>query len=195
MAGTGLRQVMARTAGARKTQKKKNGDGSDDAKANVALRALADRFPLWKRPGYLIRRLHQIHSAIFLEECAAFGITPVQYGLLTVLATNPNADQVALAYALGIDRTNVADVLRRLERRGLISRVPSRRDRRMVLARLTEEGERLVEAMHPAMAHAQDKLLGVLNRRDHDLFVLTLMRLVEANNRRGRAPLGTARED
>jgi DNA-binding MarR family transcriptional regulator len=187
---------MARTATARKARKtKEEGRASDDGKANIALRALADRFPLWKRPGYLIRRLHQIHSAIFLEECAAFGITPVQYGLLTVLATNPNADQVALAYALGIDRTNVADVLRRLERRGLISRVPSRRDRRMVLARLTEEGERLVEAMHPAMAHAQDKLLDVLNRRDRDLFVLTLMRLVESNNRRGRAPLGTARED
>ena len=167
---------------------------SEAATPNVALRALADRFPLWKRPGYLIRRLHQIHSAIFLEECAAFGITPVQYGLLTVLATNPNADQVALAYALGIDRTNVADVLRRLERRGLISRVPSRRDRRMVLARLTEAGESLVEAMHPAMAHAQERLLGVLNRRDRDLFVLTLMRLVEANNGLGRAPLGTARE-
>ncbi|HVZ14406.1 MAG TPA: MarR family transcriptional regulator [Bauldia sp.] len=180
----------------RKTRTTNGGEGdSEDASPNVALRALADRFPLWKRPGYLIRRLHQIHSAIFLEECTAFGITPVQYGLLTVLATNPNADQVALAYALGIDRTNVADVLRRLERRGLISRVPSRRDRRMVLARLTEEGERLVEGMHPAMAHAQERLLGVLNRRDRDLFVLTLMRLVEANNRVGRAPLGTAREE
>jgi hypothetical protein len=43
------------------------------------------RLPLWSRPGYLIRRLHQIHCALFLEECRESGLTPVQYGLLTAL--------------------------------------------------------------------------------------------------------------
>jgi hypothetical protein len=33
--------------------------------------------PLWGRPGYLLRRLHQIHYALFFEECAGFDITPV----------------------------------------------------------------------------------------------------------------------
>ena len=49
---------------------------------------------LWERPGYLIRRLHQIHVAIFLEECADHGITPVQYAVMTALLTHPGADQV-----------------------------------------------------------------------------------------------------
>ena len=40
---------------------------------------------LWERPGYLIRRLHQIHVAIFLDECAEYGITPVQYAVMTAL--------------------------------------------------------------------------------------------------------------
>jgi len=30
--------------------------------------------PLWARPGFLIRRLHQIHYALFFEECAAFDV-------------------------------------------------------------------------------------------------------------------------
>src|SRR5262249_5333494 len=46
--------------------------------------------PLWGRPGYLLRRLHQIHYALFFEECAGFDITPVQYGLLTTLSVNPD---------------------------------------------------------------------------------------------------------
>ncbi len=167
---------------------------ADPADTNPVLAALANRFPLWRRPGYLIRRLHQIHSAIFYEECAEFGITPVQYGLLTVLSTNPNSDQVALGNMVGIDRTNVADVLRRLERRGLIARTASRTDRRKLLARLTREGERLVEAMHPAMAHAQDRLLETLGKREREAFVKTLMQLLEANNHHGRASLGEARE-
>ena len=70
--------------------------------------------PLWGRPGYLLRRLHQIHYALFFEECAGFDITPVQYGLLTTLSLNPDLDQNSLARELGIDRTNVADVLNRL---------------------------------------------------------------------------------
>jgi DNA-binding MarR family transcriptional regulator len=160
-----------------------------------ALRALAERLPLWRRPGYLIRRLHQIHYALFFEECASFGITPVQYGLLTILSTNPGADQVTLANALGIDRTNVADVLRRLELAGLIERRRNAEDRRMVLARLTPEGEDLVERMHPSMARAQERLLSVLNEEEREAFLATLMRLLEANNRYGRAPLKATQVD
>jgi DNA-binding MarR family transcriptional regulator len=162
---------------------------------NPVLRALAERLPLWKRPGYLIRRLHQIHYALFFEECAEFGITPVQYGLLTILSTNPDTDQITLANALGIDRTNVADVLVRLEQNGLVARTRSHSDRRMVLARLTGEGERLVASMHPAMARAQERLLETLDKEQHDQFLATLMRLVEANNKFGRAPLGASKMD
>src|SRR5215471_1741011 len=53
--------------------------------------------PLWGRPGYLLRRLHQIHYALFFEECAGFDITPVQYGLLTTLSLNPDLDQNSLS--------------------------------------------------------------------------------------------------
>jgi hypothetical protein len=44
-----------------------------------ALKMLAERLPLWRRPGYLIRRLHQIHYALFFE-CAAFRIPPSSTG-------------------------------------------------------------------------------------------------------------------
>ena len=64
--------------------------------------------PLWSRPGYLVRRLHQIHSALFAEECKKFNLTPVQYGLLTVLRDRPGSDQVTLCKEVGIDRTNAA---------------------------------------------------------------------------------------
>jgi hypothetical protein len=60
--------------------------------------------PLWGQPGYLLRRLHQIHYTLFFEECAGYDITPVQYGLLTTLSLNPNLDQNSLARELGIDR-------------------------------------------------------------------------------------------
>ena len=36
-------------------------------------------WPLSQRPGFLIRRLHQIHVALFQEACGEFEITPLQY--------------------------------------------------------------------------------------------------------------------
>ena len=73
---------------------------------------------LWGRPGFLIRRLHQLHVAVFLEECGDFDVTPVQYAVLSVLYRGKALDQVSVAAEVGIDRNNAADVLRRLERRG-----------------------------------------------------------------------------
>jgi DNA-binding MarR family transcriptional regulator len=159
---------------------------------NPALAALAEQLPLWKRPGYLVRRLHQLHSALFFAECQIFGITPVQYGLLTVLSTHPDCDQVTLANALGIDRTNVADVLGRLQQAGLVARRRSGHDRRMLLARLTSRGERLVARMHPAMTRAQERLLAALDEEEREKFLAMLMRLLDANNQYGRAALRAA---
>src|SRR5689334_19253448 len=98
------------------------------------------RLPLWSRPGLLLRRPNQIHYALFFEECREFNITPVQYGLLTALSIRGRLDQGALGVELGIDRTNVADVLTRLEARGLIRREADPDDRRAKLASLTPKG-------------------------------------------------------
>jgi DNA-binding MarR family transcriptional regulator len=142
--------------------------------------------PLWARPGYLLRRLHQIHYALFFEECAGYDITPVQYGLLTTLALNPDLDQNSLGRELGIDRTNVADVLNRLARRGLLERRRSGEDKRMVLARLTATGEKLTKKMYRSMQRAQDRLLKPLLPQERNAFLITLIRLIDGNNHLGR---------
>ena len=146
------------------------------------------RTELGERPGYLIRRLHQIHVALFLEECGA-DVTPVQYGVMTVLFNQPGMDQISLAAEVGIDRTNVADVVRRLESRGLVSRGPHPEDRRAKLVSLAVKGRQLTQRMFPAMQRAQDRLVEVLSETERARFMATLERLIEANNAYGRALL------
>ena len=155
-------------------------------RSTLAAQALHARMPLWARPGYLLRRLHQIHYALFFEECAGFDITPVQYGLLTTLSLNPDLDQNSLGRELGIDRTNVADVLGRLARRGLLELRRSPHDRRMVLARLTPAGEKLTKQMYRAMRRAQERLLKPLVPHERQAFLITLIRLIDGNNHLGR---------
>ena len=144
---------------------------------------------LWSRPGFLVRRLHQIHAAMFAEECGAFNVTPIQYGLLTILLEQPGLDQISLGSELGIDRTNVADVLVRLEDRGLVRRQVSRADRRMKLASLTDAGETLTRQMESHMKRAQERLTAPLGENDRAQFLELLGRLVDANNEWSRAPL------
>jgi DNA-binding MarR family transcriptional regulator len=141
------------------------------------------RMPLNARPGYLVRRLHQIHSAIFLEECQEFAITPVQYGLITALLANPGIDQVTLGGEVGIDRTNVADVLNRLSERGLVRRERSKTDRRSMVAFLTKEGESVAEKMYESMRRAQDRLLSPLRPEFRAAFLAMLTELIEGNSK------------
>jgi DNA-binding MarR family transcriptional regulator len=144
------------------------------------------RSPLWSRPGFLIRRLNQIYQALFFAECEAFGITPVQYGLMTVLAIHPGIDQAGLAAELGIDRTNVADVLARLAERELIERGVDPRDRRVKVARLTRAGKQAIRAMEASIDRAQMRLLRPLPPEERERFLALLTRLVRENNEFGR---------
>ena len=136
--------------------------------------------PLWRRPGFLVRRLHQIHGALFAEECAGFDITPVQYAVMTTLAKQPDCDQNSLALEVGLDRTNAADVLRRLARQGLVFRRASGVDRRRILSRLTPRGTTILEAMQAAMVRAQQRLVEPLDAAERERFLATMLKLIEA---------------
>ena len=143
---------------------------------------------LGDRPGHLIRRLHQIHVAMFLEECAAYSLTPVQYAVMTVLAVQPKLDQISIANEAAIDRTNVADVLARLEERCIVTRQVSSADRRMKLAVLPNEGARITRDMEAAMQRAQDRFLAPLAADQRVEFMRLMDALVNANNAFSRAP-------
>jgi MarR family transcriptional regulator, lower aerobic nicotinate degradation pathway regulator len=144
---------------------------------------------LWNRPGFLIRRLHQIHVAMFLEECSDFNITPVQFGVLTVLYDQDPMDQVTIANQLGVDRVTVADVIRRLERRGLLERTINPADKRAKLARITEVGHAFVDAVQPEMIKAQRRFVTPLDAAENETLMTLLTKLMEANNLASRAPL------
>ncbi|MGE0211894.1 MAG: MarR family winged helix-turn-helix transcriptional regulator [Parvibaculaceae bacterium] len=144
---------------------------------------------LWSRPGYLVRRLHQIHVGIFADECRAFDLTPVQYGLLTVLQERGPLDQVSLSSEVGIDRTSGADVMRRLERRGIVERTRSAQDRRANTVRITALGARLVREMQGSMARAQQRFLAPLDPAERRLFTRMMQKIINGENAASRAPL------
>jgi DNA-binding MarR family transcriptional regulator len=146
---------------------------------------------LFARPGFLVRRLHQIHYALFFEECKSQNVTPVQYGILTAVSVLPDLDQTSLAQEVGLDRTTTADVLKRLEDRGLVERRANPADKRTRHVRLTEEGRKVVESLRGGMARAQERLLEPLRPAERTMLMDLMRILVEANNQYSRTVLRT----
>lgn len=140
------------------------------------------------RPGHLIRRLHQIHVALFLEECGKFDLTPVQFGVLTVLVDGTVRDQVTIAAMIGVDRNTAADVIRRLAKRDLLERPDNPIDKRTKLAKITPEGRQLVEKVQPRMAKAQTRLIDPLSDEEYAVFMTLTQKLISANDHSSRAP-------
>lgn len=147
---------------------------------------------LFTRPGFLIRRLHQIHSALFTEETLEHNITPVQYSLLTALEEYGELDQNSLAHHIGLERTSVAEVLPRLEQRELIVRSQSEHDKRVKYVKLSRKGRALVKKMRPAVQRAHDRTIENLSPEERKLFILLMVRVVESEAT-DRVPLLKAR--
>ena len=89
---------------------------------------------LYRRPGFMIRRAHQMAVAIFLDECRASRLTTTQYGVLLILQRRPAIDQNTLARLLGLDRSTTGLVVRKLAERGLVTRPVRSRDLRQFSA-------------------------------------------------------------
>jgi len=147
---------------------------------------------LGDRPGFLIRRLHQIHLALFAEECAPFGVTPVQFSIMTVVRAQPGLEQVALAQEVGVDRTTLTNVLTRLEGRGLITRAAVETDRRVKVVSLTQEGRATLIRMTDAAERAHTRTIEALAPAEREAFLGALRYLVNAGNEYGRAPMRLA---
>jgi MarR family transcriptional regulator, lower aerobic nicotinate degradation pathway regulator len=139
-------------------------------------------WPLEQRPGYLIRRLHQIHVALFQERCAAFEITPLQYSLLTALAKRGTADQTTLAADIALDRTTTTGALKRLQSRRFVDRSTARHDRRSQLCRLTKSGLALLKKMEKPARAAHLDTIAHLSRTDQKRFVAMMQKIVAARH-------------
>ncbi|MDP4005968.1 MarR family winged helix-turn-helix transcriptional regulator [Methylobacterium sp. NEAU K] len=147
-------------------------------------------WPLVERPGFLARRMHQIHVSLFSERCAAFRITPLQYSLLSLLRDLREADQTTLSNAVALDRTTTTGALKRLAARGLVSRSTSPTDRRAQVCRLTAEGAALHSAMEPAAREAHALTVEALTPTEQDLLTKLLRRVIEGHgHRRGQADI------
>ncbi len=150
-------------------------------------RHMAKSYDFEHAPGHLIRRAHQRAVAVFMEETAAFDVTPVQFAILNALIDDPGEDQVTLAARVAFDAATSGSVIGRLEAKGWVRRQPDAQDRRRKLIWVTPEGERVALSMKRAVARAQTRILSGLDDAERAQFVALLGKLVGEASESGQA--------
>jgi len=144
---------------------------------------------VYTKPGYLFRRMQQIAVAIFVEECKAYDLTPVQYAALVAIQAHPGIDATRLSAVIAFDRSTLGNVIERLEAKQRIERKPSREDRRVKLLYLTRLGVALLSDIMPSVDRAQARMLQPLKQADRKTLLALLTQLVDLNNEASRVPL------
>jgi DNA-binding MarR family transcriptional regulator len=137
---------------------------------------------IYRQPGHLIRRAHQIATAVFAMEAKPFDLTAVQFSALIVIREHPGTDATRVSDLIYFDRSTIGNVLDRLEKKGLIRRQAGVEDRRTKRLFLTAQGRgvlRKVTAKGPRVAAA---ILAPLPAADRVRFVKLLAKLVGADD-------------
>ena len=147
-----------------------------------------DSDPVAAMPGHLLRRCQQIAVAIFLDECRAVDLTPLQYVTLATLDNQGALDKATLGGEVALDRTTVAVVANNLEERGFVTSRDSEEDRRARLIEITPAGKALLDEVKDDVRRAQERILSPLEPQEQAEFVRLLAKMANTNNLLSRAP-------
>lgn len=143
---------------------------------------------IYDRPGFLLRRCHQISVSIFRESCADLDLTPAQFGVLYAVEQNPGVEQIGVAKMLGLDRSTTANVVDRLISRDLVRRDGHASDRRRCSLTIARKGGETLARARVIAADAQARLLEPLPPADRARLLALLHQLMDAHADGSRVP-------
>jgi DNA-binding MarR family transcriptional regulator len=130
--------------------------------------------------GYLVNYLARLFARALYRRIAPHGVTHGQFPVLLLLWEREGATQTELAERLAVEQPTMANTLKRMERDGLVERVPDPADRRQALVTLTPRGRALEAALTASAREANAAALAGLSRDERAQF-LALVRRVVAN--------------
>jgi DNA-binding MarR family transcriptional regulator len=135
---------------------------------------------LERSPIHLLHRAGQCASDIFQGEMGLGDLTPRQYAVLVAVSQNEGVSQTHLVEKTGVDRSTLADIVRRMLKKGLLQRRRTKDDARAYAVKLTDEGWRVLKAADPLAKRVDDRILAALPGQQRERFLQDLNAIVEA---------------
>jgi MarR family transcriptional regulator, temperature-dependent positive regulator of motility len=122
-------------------------------------------------PSHLLHRAQQISAEFLANAVRDAGLTQRQYVVLNALNEAKGLTQTALVDATGIDRSTLAELVARMEQRGLIARERSPHDARANLVTLSEGGLAALETCRERARAADDAVLSAFPKAKRQVFI------------------------
>ena len=129
---------------------------------------------------YILHRAGQCADELFALNVGDAELTPRQFAVLRAIADSEEPSQTTLVEKTGIDRSTMADIVRRLNSKGLLQRRRTRRDARMYAVRLTDRGIAALKLAEPAARSTDERILASLAPTQREAFLRSLSRIVAA---------------
>ncbi|WP_158171107.1 MarR family winged helix-turn-helix transcriptional regulator [Rhodococcus sp. JT-3] len=129
-------------------------------------------------PGFLARRLYQAYMSAWARNVDST-MTGPQFAVLTAIARFAGTDQGSLAVTVALDRSTMADVVRRLEERGLVMRTTDTNDGRRKLLYLTPAGSETYNDVYARARDLDEKLLAGRTPVERQILMAELTTLAE----------------
>ncbi|MDP3251448.1 MAG: MarR family winged helix-turn-helix transcriptional regulator [Hydrogenophaga sp.] len=113
--------------------------------------------------GYNARRAALAVIAVFLRRMEPYGLRPVDFSVVSVVAHNPGVTSRQICAALDILPPNLVGMVKSLHKRGLIVRKPHPTDRRAQGLHLSTAGQRLYREAQATATELEQKVAGRLS--------------------------------
>ena len=126
---------------------------------------------------HLLRQLFQQHTSRWQQ--ALPELTKPQYAVMRSVAENPGIEQVALTEVAVSTKATLAEMLSRMEARGLVRREQDPADRRRRFVFLTEEGSELLAQCLPVGSGVDEAFLGRLSAEEQAQFSRLVRRMMD----------------
>jgi DNA-binding MarR family transcriptional regulator len=127
--------------------------------------------------GFHLRLASSAFYHDFMNEMSELALTPKQFSVLELIASNPGVSQIDIAGRLGMDRATMMALTNRLESRGFVERAPSRVDRRRQELRLTAEGKDVLVEARSRITEHERRFLARFSEEEKALFFNLLKRV------------------
>jgi DNA-binding MarR family transcriptional regulator len=119
---------------------------------------------------YMIKRLELAIRAIMDDRLRPRGLTTLQYTALSVLRRRSDLSSAQLARRSFVRPQTMHQMILSLEARDLIQRRRDPHNRRVLLIRLTEVGQELLDECEPAVREIEAEMLGAMPREQREAF-------------------------
>ncbi|MCX8572327.1 MarR family winged helix-turn-helix transcriptional regulator [Aminobacter sp. MET-1] len=135
----------------------------------------AGGYRLQDQIGFILRKAHQRHVAIFASHIA--DLTPPQFAALAKLRDMGETSQNQLGMLIAMDAATVKGVIDRLAARGLVQLSKHEVDKRRLQVRLTDEGRRAVEDLVPLARQITEETMAPLTEKDAATLISLLTKI------------------